>query len=226
MQCTVCGGEQFVSYSVLWDQLIKDWQLSDDEVSYVNRQQGRICTSCGCNLRSIALANAISLHLQNLLPFAAYAASSAAANINVLEINEAGNLTPFLRQFSRYTFAQYPAVDIHDMPYEDNSFDLVVHSDTLEHVKNPIHALQECRRVLKNGAALCMTVPIIVGRLSRSREGLPNSYHGNATVDFNDWAVQTEFGADAWTCLFAAGFSQVSMNAVEYPAAIAFLARK
>ena len=32
MICPVCGGGEFTSMSVLWPQLINDWQLSDAEV--------------------------------------------------------------------------------------------------------------------------------------------------------------------------------------------------
>jgi ubiquinone/menaquinone biosynthesis C-methylase UbiE len=102
----------------------------------------------------------------------------------------------------------------------------VVHSDTLEHVINPIHALMECRRVLKQTGGLCFTVPIIVGRMTRSRSGLPFSHHGNQATSADDYAVRTEFGADAWTYLMEAGFTTVSIHAVAYPAATAFLAFK
>lgn len=37
------------------------------------------------------------------------------------------------------------------MPYPNTSFDLVVHSDVLEHIENPIQALKESRRVLRPG---------------------------------------------------------------------------
>ncbi len=59
MICSVCGGTSFSLTPVLWEQLIKDWQLSRHEVEYVNRQQGLSCDVCGSNLRSIALAKAI-----------------------------------------------------------------------------------------------------------------------------------------------------------------------
>ena len=41
-----------------------------------------------------------------------------------------------------------------------------------------------------------------------------------------DYSVKTEFGVDAWTYLIKAGFSNVSMHVVEYPAGIAYLAIK
>ena len=50
------------------------------------------------------------------------------------------------------------------------TYDLVVHSDTLEHVPDPVRALQECRRVLRPLGACCFTVPIVVGRLTRSHQ--------------------------------------------------------
>jgi SAM-dependent methyltransferase len=75
----------------------------------------------------------------------------------------------FLHRFKGHLLAAYPDVDFHRLPHCDASFDLVVHSDTLEHVDHPIHALAECRRVLKPGGALCFTIPVIVGRMSRDR---------------------------------------------------------
>ena len=77
------------------------------------------------------------------------------------------------------------------------AFDLVVHSDTLEHVPDPLRGLSECRRVLRPNGGLCFTVPVIVGRLTRSRTVLPKSFHGMETTLSDDWAVQTEFGGDA-----------------------------
>lgn len=226
MQCSVCDGRVFASQRVLWPELISDWQLSDEEVAYIDRQQGETCVDCGSNLRSVALANAIRAFLGADACLAKVVKSMGRGAISLLEINEAGSLTPYLQKLGKYTFGKYPEVDIHNLPYVEGSFDLVVHSDTLEHVLNPIHALKECQRVLRPGGALCFTVPVIVGRLSRSREGLGKSYHGNPQTASEDFVVQTEFGADAWTYLFRAGFSDLSMHAVEYPAGLAFLARK
>jgi hypothetical protein len=67
-------------------------------------------------------------------------------------------------------------------------------------------------------------VPIIVGRLSRGRDGLPKSYHGSPSEGGDDYAVQTEFGADAWTSFFEAGFARVTIASVAYPAALAISA--
>jgi hypothetical protein len=54
--CPVCGGTEFASTAVLWDELIGAWQLSSEEVVYIDRQQGTYCTKCNNNLRGMALA--------------------------------------------------------------------------------------------------------------------------------------------------------------------------
>jgi SAM-dependent methyltransferase len=45
------------------------------------------------------------------------------------------------------------------LPYDDNSFDLVVCKDVFEHLLNPVHSLDEIRRVLKPGGHLLLHVP-------------------------------------------------------------------
>lgn len=209
---------------ILWPALIDQWQLAPEEVEYVDRQQGKDCTGCGANLRSIALADALRAVLGISGTLAGFAGSEAAAAVAVLELNEAGTLHAQLARFPRHVFGAYPGVDMHALPYPDAAFDLVVHSDTLEHVADPLHALGECRRVLRPGGALCFTVPGIVGRLTRSRAGLAKSHHGNPAETGDDFMVHTEFGADAWTYPMRAGFAEVRLFAVEYPAGIAIAA--
>src|SRR5580704_8807064 len=169
LSCGICGGAAFTHRRIAWPNLISEWQLSPHEVAYIDRQQGTTCNGCGSNLRSIALANAIRAFFgdQGTLQEIAERGTSA----SILEINEAGHLGSILRRFAGHVFASYPEVDIHRLPYADGSVDLIVHSDTLEHVINPIHALTECRRVLKTGGGLCFTIPIIVGRMTRDRTG-------------------------------------------------------
>jgi SAM-dependent methyltransferase len=44
-------------------------------------------------------------------------------------------------------------------PYQAKRFDSVFHTETLEHVKNPLEFLRECARVLRPGGEMCFTVP-------------------------------------------------------------------
>ena len=223
--CSVCGGQTFKQVFVLWDGLAAEWDLGPAEREYIDRQQGRLCTACGANLRSIALADALREVFATDAFLGDFVKTDAARAIDLLEINEAGLLSQILGAMPGHVFCSYPDVDMHAMPFRDGSFDVVVHSDTLEHLTDPVRALGECRRILRPEGALCFTVPIVVGRLSRRRDGLPKSYHGPAGLNAEDLVVHTEFGADAWTTVMEAGFSSVRINAVEYPAALALTAR-
>jgi SAM-dependent methyltransferase len=225
MNCSICGYSQFSRTRILWDKLIEEWKLSPEEADYIDRQQGEACKRCDSNLRSIALANAIRAFFGTPYLLHKLVVSPLYKNATLLEINAAGNLTNYLNRFIGYQFGAYPEIDIHKLPYNDGTFDLVVHSDTLEHVEDPVHALRECRRVLKPEGGLCFTVPIVVGRLSRSRAMLPKSYHGTDETTSDDLIVRTEFGADAWKYLMEAGFTDVSIHSFGYPAGVALLAR-
>lgn len=226
LRCLACGGRSFTDKPVIWDELAELWELSPEERAFVDRQQGTHCTSCGSNLRSIALAQAIL----GVFPLAdtlrELAAHPRMAAVRILEINEAGTLGPFLSMFPGRTLACYPELDMQSMHLPDASSDLVLHSDTLEHVPNPLQALSECVRVLKPGGAMCFTVPTLVGRLTRSCAGRPASYHGSPGERHESMRVQTEFGADVWTWCMRAGFDTVAITAVDYPSALAFTATR
>lgn len=150
--------------------------------------------------------------------------SPTAQSLKVLELNGAGNLTQFLRRLSGHVEASYPETDMLAMRYADESFDLVLHSDTLEHVPDPVRGLRECRRLLRSGGACCFTIPIVVSRLTRSRDGLRPSYHGGPDDRKSDYIVCTEYGADAWRHVMEAGFVECRLVVAEYPAALALTA--
>jgi SAM-dependent methyltransferase len=222
-RCIVCGSEEMHYVEELSAALVREWELSTQEAAYVNRQQGLQCVRCGSTLRCMALATALLRHCGAVGTFAAFSASPQAQRLRVLEINEAGGVSPFLVKLPGHVFVKFPDVDMQHLPHPDGMFDLVVHSDTLEHVPDPLQGLAECRRVLLVGGACVFTVPIIVGRLTRSRAGLAPSHHGNPESG-DGYLVHTEFGADAWTWPIAAGFSDCRIVSLEHPAAHALIA--
>jgi len=222
--CPVCGGQEFAESAVLWPELINTWQLSDREVAYVNRQQGFHCKQCFNNLRAMGLAAAILHEYRFQGTLNQFCAVSD--DLDVLEINRAGNLTSFLEKLPFHKLIEYPQFDMLDLKIESESTGLVVHSDTLEHIPNPERALTECKRVLRDDGKCIFTVPIIVDRMTRSRAGLTPSYHGQSLINADDQMVRTEFGSDMWRFVLGAGFSSCEIFSYEYPAALVLIAKK
>ncbi len=227
-QCPVCGGGRFHAQTVLWPELIAEWQLAPEEVRYIDQQQGLACRDCGNNLRAMTLAAAISRAFAYAGPLRELCRGDASfREMRLLEINSAGELTSVFQEMPHHSLVAFPEFDMQQMNLPDESVDLIVHSDTLEHVPDPLEALRECRRVLKKGGHLFYTVPVVVGRLTRSRTGLPPSYHGTRQAGaVDDYRVQTEYGADFWCEPFAAGFQDIALTSLVFPASVAIQATK
>ena len=224
--CVVCGTGEFADKEVLWPELIEAWELSPEEAVLINRQQGTHCLKCGNNLRAQALAMAImeSQGFQGL--FKRFVRKWSSGSLKVLSINTCGTLHNTLRKLKGLVLAEYPEHDMTALSMANNTFDLVLHSDTLEHVADPLQALRECHRVLKPGGHCIYTIPIVAGRLSRSTEGRPTSYHGDPNQRGEDWKVHTEYGSDAWLQPLEAGFRSCAIHAFEAPAALALSCKK
>lgn len=212
-RCPCCYGRRFNQVAVLDEALVQQWQLSPEERAYVELQQGLHCSRCKNNLRAMALASVIT---RRRMPLAAWVLSRPW--LRVLEVNTAGALTKFFRVMPRHRLTVFPDVDMMALPFDDGSFDLVIHSDTLEHVPDPVAGLRECRRVLSPRGRLCFSIPIIVGRASLQRPVDQPSYHGSAG---GPDLVVTEYGADFWTQIHQAGFTRSAITALTYPAGLA-----
>lgn len=226
--CPCCGSRAGTSFTaVLWQGLGEEWELSEEEYVYIDHQQGETCVRCGSSLRSQALALAILQTFGHRGSFQDFARSIRGRLLRILEINEAGQLTRFFPRRCRHELRSYPEIDMMHMPHVPTGrYDLVIHSDTLEHVPDPVKGLTECCRVLRPSGACCFTVPIVVGRLSRTRQGLPRSYHGMLNDPHDDCLVWTEYGADAWRQVHLAGFVECRVVTLHPPAAHALIGIK
>ena len=220
--CPVCGGRDFGHKVVLWPALSQAWEIEGDALAWINRQQGFHCKGCRNNLRMMALADAFLRHVGGGPTLEAWCTPDR--GVRVLEINAAGFLGRALAGLPGHRLVEYPAFDMMALAIEDGAYDVVLHSDTLEHVPDPVRGLAECRRVLRPGGACLFTVPLVPGRLTRSREGLPPSYHGREAPVAEDQLVRTEFGSDAWEDAMTAGYARLEVRAFDYPGALVFVA--
>ena len=226
-QCICCGSYSLEQSIILWEDLINEWELTETEVEYMNRQQGLRCLRCKANLRTMALAYALMRNENYRGLFKNFVKTRRIKSKKVLEVNEAGWLTQYLQKLPLHYLAKYPEIDAQDMPFSDSSFDIIIHSDILEHIPNPDKAINEFFRILKPNGYCVFTVPMLVGKLSRSRAGLAPSHHGCGEQRIrDDYLVYTEFGTDMWERLTKVGFSEVRIYSLEFPAAQSFLCKK
>ncbi len=121
-----------------------------------------------------------------------------------------------LRQLA-YSDFEVPGIrheDLMHLTYEDESFDLVLTSETLEHVPDLNKALAEIHRVLVPGGLHIFTVPLLpnvpktYARIELSPDGQPTHRYPQIRHPGGDvgYPVFTEFGADLPEILEAAGF--------------------
>ena len=74
---------------------------------------------------------------------------------------------PLFIAFLKKTNVAVTEASVTNLPFADNSFDLVCAFDVIEHVGNDEQALKEMTRVCKNDAVLCLTVPACKSLWSR-----------------------------------------------------------
>lgn len=195
------------------EDLVKTWKLSKGLYSVFTRREGRYCPNCKNSERTIALARSIpkllGLKVKCFNDFINYANEQ---NISIAEINSCGQLHGQLSRIDNLHYSEYqtgseskkvPHEDIQELTYKDNSFDIVLHSETIEHIPDPNLAIHECRRVLKESGICIFTVPVIWNRLTLQRIEIENStnvkyldsksYHGYGREDCIVW---WEFGRD------------------------------
>lgn len=94
--------------------------------------------------------------------------------------------------------------DLRSLTFSDNSLDLLVTQDVLEHVPDPDSAFREIARVLRPGGLHLFTVPVYAKPTRERARQRPDGtielldapeYHGNP-VDPNGSLVITEWGPD------------------------------
>lgn len=227
MICYCCGSTKLKTQKTLWKQLIDEWRLSSYEVDYIDKQQGLHCLDCSSNLRSMSLAVSIMKCFGYEGLFKDFVTQKETKRLKILEINEAGSLTKFLSEIAGHKLVIYPEVDMTCMSFMNTTFDLIIHSDVLEHIQYPIRALSECHRLLSPGGYCAFTIPMIVDRLTISRDGMPPSYHGSGCEESrSDFLVHTEYGCDAWKHVIQAGFQECRTFSIKYPSAQALVGVK
>jgi SAM-dependent methyltransferase len=209
-RCAVCGAEG--------RQVRNGWVLPRD----LRRRYGAaladreslFCERCGCSLRVRRIAEVLcGLYGADVVTLRDLVREDAFRALRIAEINSIGRMHPYLAEAPGLVHVEYPEEDVQALSWDDASFDLVLTSETLEHVPDPLLALRETLRVLRPGGRHVFTVPIDPSlAVTRSREDLPAEHHGRGGGPFGlvtrraDMLVHTDFGQDVADVVRAEGF--------------------
>ena len=218
---------------VIVPELARRWGLSTSLAEAFARKESLDCSRCGVKLRGRRLASV----LLDLYPVAnpptpapslvAWARSPEARALRIAEVNQVDGLHEALAALPGFVACDHrdganPGEivdgvrheDLTRLTFADDSLDLVLTSETLEHVPDLDLALREIRRVLVPGGRHVFTIPQLPGTpetFARARldpDGSkidlapPIAHPGGDT----GWPVFTEFGADWPDLLRRAGF--------------------
>jgi SAM-dependent methyltransferase len=224
-RCVVCGRFRPMLYRrrVIPPRLQQLWRLSPRLAVALARKESCDCAHCGAKLRARRLAQVVlTLYPVGAPPaparsLADWVEHPEAKSLRIAEINRIDGVHDQLARLPHFTCSDYQpgreagalvsgvrSEDLTRLTYPDSSFDLVLTSETLEHVSDLVAALAEIRRVLAPGGRHVFTLPVLPGiprtyaravvRADGSVQDVaPRICHPGGDVGY---PVFTEFGAD------------------------------
>jgi SAM-dependent methyltransferase len=231
-RCDVCGRLTPWLYRrrVIPPKLIALWGLSPRLADALAAKESSDCAFCGAKLRARRLARAL-LDTYPVDPpahsLSDWARRPSVASLRVAEVNRIDGLHAATSQIPGFVYSDYTpgavpgtkvagvrSEDLCRLTYASECFDLLLTSETLEHVPDLASALAEVSRVLVPGGRHVFTVPLLPGvahtytRTVIRPDGsflhlAPEIRHPGGDVGY---PVFTEFGLDFPEMLRQAGF--------------------
>ncbi len=214
-------------------RLVEFWGLSPALANAFARKESCSCSRCGANLRARRIARAmLSLYPVGPPPtpchsLAQWVDRSESRSLRVAEINRIHGLhevlvrLPYLSSSDFHPGSEPGSIvdgvrseDLTRLTYPDESFDVVLTSETLEHVPDLAAALHEIRRVLVPGGRHIFTIPqlphvrttfarSIVLPNGSIQDRAPRICHPGGDTGY---PVFTEFGTDIRDIFVRSGF--------------------
>jgi len=189
---------------------------------------GLRCVRCGASAVHLSIGYALRRHVCDL------------AQRDVCELSARGPMVTYLKRHARsVSTSEYFAdvepgsilvgsigagvrcEDVQQLTYADASFDLVTHTEVLEHVPDDARAYSELRRILRPGGLMLFTVPLTDEATTVERASLcngridhlmPPAFHGDPLREGIAILVFRDYGRDIVDRLQTAGFVQVRIE--------------
>jgi ubiquinone/menaquinone biosynthesis C-methylase UbiE len=223
-QCIVCGRESKFRFdpTIITAQLRAAWGISDGLVEAFNRKESMFCSSCGASLRIRRLATVLvqtfkEINGSSCESVAKLVQNDAFRHLKIAEITACGALHSCLKDHPNLYYSEWlphakpgevhkgiRCEDLQRLTYPDDFFDIILTSETLEHVPDPDRAWREIHRTLKDGGCHIFTIPVVPSqRDTIQRARMVNGVRENLLrpVYHSPWGredvfVYTDFGMD------------------------------
>jgi SAM-dependent methyltransferase len=182
-----------------------------------------ICENCGATIRNSDLGHLIIQTVLNKKNTSLREEIDFLKKFDALEASCLGAINEQLKKSEKYVGFEYEEgvasgeingnflnQDLQDLSFLDNSFDLVITQDVLEHVKNPGKAFSEIFRVLKLGGYHIFTIPYHENKTTVDRRDLPKIFHGDQLRE-DGALVYTDWGVDIFQILDRYGYSSIGI---------------
>jgi SAM-dependent methyltransferase len=228
--CSVCGEKRFF--------------ICETDISL---REAR-CSHCGAIKRNSDLARVILGTFTNNMTISLSQSQSHLKHLAIYESQASGPLHNVLKDLPHYICSEYfddipngtrniegiLCENLLDLSFPDETFDLVITQDVLEHVESPEKAFLEIERVLKPGGYHIFTIPyhenkptlrrIIVENEEKIYK-YPQVFHGDPLRE-KGALVFTDFGSDMNTMIKNLGFSFESIPCEKWylPSEIPYIA--
>jgi hypothetical protein len=164
-ECPVCGEQSTPLYDFPDLELRREHKIGEVRETLQ-------CRECFSSMRARSLALALLEHLKCHSSIAALAVSGL-GNIRILDTDNFSAMSKLLRGDSKYVICSYLPdhpwgkeiepnyfnINLERIDFDDASFDIVLTSDVMEHVRDSDAAHAEIYRILSPGGAYIFNVP-------------------------------------------------------------------
>jgi ubiquinone/menaquinone biosynthesis C-methylase UbiE len=107
---------------------------------------------------------------------------------------------------------KFQVANIHELPYADNFFDVVYMQALIVHIRNPIVAIREVHRVLRDKGLILLKEPVIDRLIISPENPLLQEFNELIQRAMSSYGGDPSIGRKLWPLLSGAGFRDIQIS--------------